>query len=281
MVAAQKLAGKVALITGAGRGIGRAIALAYAAEGARLALTARSADELEQTRHLIEQAGGEAWVWPADVADRAQVERLVAAAVQHFGRLDILVNNAGVEGPIGPLETNDPEHWAQTIAVNLNGVYHGCRAVIPAMQRQGGGRIINLSGAGGNNGWAHMSAYCASKAAVVRLTEVLALELQDSGISVNALGPGSVHTDMWERMTAGAEAAGAGFIHETGLRVTAGGGAPIEQCAELAVWLAGDESAGLSGRLISAVADDFRALPPRIPEIMAGPAYQLRLAGLP
>ena len=281
MTTAQKLAGKVALITGAGRGIGRAIALAYANEGAQQALAARSLEELEQTRRLAEQAGGAAYAWPADVTDRAQVERLVASAVQQFGRLDILVNNAGIEGPIGPLETNDPEQWAQTVAVNLNGVFHGCRAAIPVMRRQGGGRIINLSGAGGNNGWAHLSAYCASKAAVVRLTEVLALELQDTGISVNALGPGSVHTAMWDRMTAGAAAAGAGFIHETGRRVTSGGGAPIEQCAELAVWLAGDASAGLSGRLISAVADDYHALPPRIPEIMAGPAYQLRLAGLP
>ena len=144
------------------------------------------------------------------------------------------------------------------------------------MIRQGGGKIINLSGAGGTGAWANLTAYCTSKVAVVRLTEVMALELQDKGITVNALGPGSVHTRMWENMTEQAAQVGADFIHELGLRVTSGEGAPIDDCAELALWLAGDASGNLSGRLISAVADDFRALGPRVPDIMASDAYTLR-----
>ena len=200
--------------------------------------------------------------------------------VERFGRIDVLVNNAGNSGPIGPLQGNDIDDWVNTINVNLTGTFLVCRAIIPVMLAQSVGKIINLSGAGATNAWSNMSAYCSSKAAVVRLTEVLAQELDGKGITVNALGPGSVHTSMWDKMTEEAAQAGADFIHQLGLRVTSGGGASIDECAELAVWLASDESGPLTGRLISAATDDFRGLPPRIEEIMAGDAYTLRRVGL-
>ena len=269
----MRLENKAAIITGAGRGIGQSIALAFAREGARLALAARTQAELEETASQVESLGGKALIGPTDVTDQGQVERLVAATLDAFSAVDILVNNAGISGPLGPLQDNDVASWLNTINVNVAGTFLCCRAVIPAMIRQGGGKIINLSGAGGTGAWANLTAYCTSKVAVVRLTEVLALELQDKGITVNALGPGSVHTRMWENMTEQAEQVGADFIHELGLRVTSGGGAPIDDCAELALWLAGDASGNLSGRLISAVADDFRALGPRVPDIMASDAY--------
>ena len=272
----MKLANQVAIITGAGRGIGQAIAQAYAREGARLALAARSQPELEQTAAEIAKTGAEAIAVPTDVTDPAQAERLASAALTRFGRIDLLVNNAGISGPVGPLQDNDIAQWAETISVNLTGTFLVCRAVIPAMLKQGGGKIINLSGAGAANAWSNLSAYCASKAAVVRLTEVLAQELAPNNIAVNALGPGSVHTAMWDQMTQDAARAGADFIHQLGLQVTSGGGAPIAECAELAVWLASQESANLTGRLISATTDDFRNLTSRIPQIMATAAATLR-----
>ncbi len=275
------LEGQVAVITGAGRGIGRAIALAYAREGAKLALAARSEPELEEAVAAVLELGGQAIAVPTDVTSQADTERLAEAAVERFGRIDVLVNNAGISGPIGPLQDNEIDEWVDTINVNLTGTFLVCRAVIPVMLRQGGGRIINLSGAGAANAWSNMSAYCSSKVAVVRLTEVLAQELEGKGITVNALGPGSVHTTMWDKMTEDAAQAGAAFIHETGLRVTSGGGASIDECAELAVWLASGESGALTGRLISAATDDFRGLPPRIAEIMEGDAATLRRIPLP
>ena len=276
----MKLDGQVAVITGSGRGIGRAIALAYAREGAKLALAARNESELQEAVSAVSELGAEAIAVRTDVTSQQDTERLAHRVVERFGRIDVLVNNAGISGPIGPLQGNDIADWVNTVNVNLTGTFLVCRAVIPVMLGQSGGKIINLSGAGATNAWSNMSAYCSSKAAVVRLTEVLAQELDGKGITVNALGPGSVHTGMWDKMTAEAAQAGADFIHQLGLRVTSGGGASIDECAELAVWLASDESAALTGRLISAATDDFRALPPRMAEIMAGDAFTLRRVGL-
>ena len=273
----MKLDGRVAVITGAGRGIGRAIALAYAREGARLALAARSDSELEEVVSEVSGMGAEAVAIRTDVTSQIATGRLARRTVERFGRIDVLVNNAGISGPIGPLQENDIEDWVNTVNVNLTGTFLVCRAVIPVMLEQGSGKIINLSGAGVANAWSNMSAYCASKAAVVRMTEVLAQELEDKGITVNALGPGSVHTSMWEKMTEQAADAGAEFIHQLGQRVLSGGGASIDDCAELAVWLASGESGTLTGRIISAAADDFRSMAPQIPEIMAGDAYTLRV----
>ena len=272
-----ELEGKTALITGAGRGIGQAIALAYAREGARLSLGARSVSELEETADECRKLDAKVLITPTDVTDVSQVEGLIAATVERYSTIDILVNNAGIAGPVGVLQDNDLDAWINTVQINLIGVYLCCRAVVPVMKRQNAGRIVNLSGAGAANAWANMSAYCSSKAAVVRLTEVLALELADTKITVNALGPGSVHTRMWDGMTEDAAKAGADLIHEVGLRVTSGGGASIDRCADLAVWLAGSGADGLSGRIISAFNDDFESLTPRIPEIMASDLYTMRV----
>lgn len=269
----MKLDGLVAVITGAGRGIGQAIALAYAKEGARLALVARNTVELESTAGQARDLGVPACVIPTDVTDQLQVDQMVEQVIDQYSVIDILVNNAGVPGPVGALQENNPAYWIQTIQVNLIGTYLCCRAVLPAMVDRNQGTIINLSGGGGLSASPHMSAYCSSKAAVVRLTEGLAMELAQTNVHVNALGPGTIHTRMLEEIRDAYEV--------TGINMTSGGWGSLEQAADLALFLASGDSGSLSGRLISAVSDDFCNLPKRIPEIMASQIYQLRRVELP
>ena len=268
-----RLDGRTALITGGGRGIGRQIALAYAAEGARLSISARTDSELEETGKLIsEQYGSEVITIIADVSMREQVDNAVAQTLERYGAIDVLVNNAGNIGPVGRAWDNDPEDWARTVAVHLMGVFYGCRAVIPSMLAQGWGRIVNMSGVGGPN----MSAYDAAKTAIVNLTENLALELADTPITVNAISPGSIHTRMWEETRDLAYAVGDMATYERGVQVTSGQGASIKRAAELAVFLGSDDCGALSGRLIRAFADRFEEFPHRVDEIMASEAYLLR-----
>ena len=276
----MRLENRVALITGGGRGIGRAIALAYAKEGAKLVLAARTVDELEESAEEIRGLGAEAFVLQADVTSQTEVEALVQQALEQYSTIDILVNSAGMAGPIGALQDNDVSDWIRTIQVNLIGTYLCCRSVLPIMLKQNRGRIINLSGSGSTSAPYHLSAYGSSKVAVIRLTEILSLELADTNVQVNALGPGSINTRMWEQIRDDAEEVGDTELYEFGKRVTSGGGAPIENAAELAVWLASDTSAGLSGRLIHAVTDDFANLASRISNVMASDAYTLRRVDL-
>ena len=272
----MRLKDRVALITGAGRGIGRAIALAYAKEGASLALAARTLSELEETAREAQALGALTQVVQVDVTNEEEVADMVRQTVERFSTIDVLVNNAGAVGPVGPIYETDVAEWVRTIQVNVVGMYLCCRAVIPLMLRNDQGKIINLGGAGATIAWRSTSAYSTSKAAVVRLTEGIAFELQGANVQANVLGPGSINTRLWEELRDGAEAAGDSALFELGQRVTSGGGAPMDRAANLAVFLASDDSAQLSGRLISSVTEDLDALTPRIPEIMASDAYTVR-----
>ena len=276
-----QLDNRVALITGAGRGIGRAIALAYAKAGANLSLSARTRRELEHTAQEAEALGARTFISTTDVADPAQVDTMLQQTLEQFSTIDILVNNAGVAGPIGPLHENDVSAWIQAIQINLIGTYLCCRAVLPVMLRQNRGKIINLSGAGATEAWRDLSAYGASKVAVVRLTETLALELAGTNVQINAMGPGSVHTQMWDELRDKAQEAGAELIYALGQKVTSGGGASIDRATDLAVFLASDDSGLLSGRLISATADDFDNMPAQTAAIMASDALTLRRVNTP
>ena len=276
-----QLDNRVALITGAGRGIGRAIALAYAKAGANLSLSARTRRELEHTAQEAEALGARTFISTTDVADPAQVDKMMHQTLEQFSTIDILVNNAGVAGPIGPLHENDVSAWMQAIQINLIGTSLCCRAVLPVMLKQNRGKIINLSGAGATEAWRDLSAYGASKVAVVRLTETLALELAGTNVQINAMGPGSVHTQMWDELRDKAKEAGAEFIYALGQKVTSGGGASVDRATDLAVFLASDDSGLLSGRLISATADDFDNMPAQTAAIMASDALTLRRVNTP
>lgn len=270
----MRLRGKVALITGAGRGIGRAIALAFAREGAHLMLAARTFPEVETTAAEGRALGQRALAVKADVSRREEVEALVASTLSQLGRIDIVVNNAAVQPPIGPLWENAPEEWLSTILINLGGVFFTCRAVIPVMIAQGGGKIINLSGGGATSPRPYFTAYAVSKAAVVRLTETLAREVERYNIQVNAIAPGTVYTRMTEEVLVAGGVAGGEALAQA-RRIQKERPSP-QAAAELAVFLASPESNGLTGRLISAVWDDWRSLPHHLEEVMASELYTLR-----
>ncbi len=261
------------MVTGGGRGIGRAIALAFAAEGAHLALASRTKAELEETADAIaRQYKSRVHTVVADVSNKLQVEKLVSSTAETFGTIDVLVNNTGNLGPVGTLWENDPSEWERTIATHLFGTYYCCRAAIPHMLQRGSGRIVNMAGVGGPN----LTAYDAAKTAIVNLTENLALELADTGITVNAMSPGSIHTRMWEETRDLALEVGDTAMYRQGVQITSGQGASIERAAELAVFLGSDSCGTLSGRLVQAVTDKFEDFPTNIDRIMSSEAYLIR-----
>jgi len=192
----QPLAGQVAIITGGGRGIGRAIAIAYAEAGANVCVTARTASEIDQVAAEIKQSSGRAIAVTCDVSDRASVESMIEKAVGEFGRLDILMNNAG-----GGLERtlvgeDDPDVWQSVVEINLLGTYFCTRAALPHLKADNGGKIINVGSGMGHQPRAKNSSYNVSKAGVWMLTRCLALELWEAGVAVNELIPGPVYTEL-------------------------------------------------------------------------------------
>ena len=255
----MKLAGRSAIVTGSSLGLGAAIAEAFAAEGAAVMLCARGAAELEAQHARLAAAHPKARIVAhvADVSKISNIDALFAAASDAFGRIDILVNNAGVYGPMGSIDTVDWHEWVQAIAINLNGLAYCCRKAMEAFKPHRYGKIINLSGGGATNPLPGISAYAASKAAVVRFTETLALEVQQFGIDVNAVAPGALATRLTDQLlAAGPDRVGAS-LHERMSKLAQDGGTPLSVGASLCVYLASAESDGMTGRLIAAQWDPW------------------------
>ena len=250
---------KCVLITGAGRGIGKRLAMGFAQAGARVGLLARSQPELDLAKLEIEQAGGNALRIRADVRDLEQMVAAVDRMRVVFGGLDVLIAAAGVPGPIGPLLTTRPAVWNEAIEVNLIGVANTCRAALPPMVEKRSGKIILIAGMGASVSRPNFTAYAASKAGLVRFAECLADEVRDDNVQVNAMIPGGSYTYMTDEILhAGEDRAGPKEIEEAQqIRIT--GGVSPERQAQLALFLASERSNHISGKLIH-VNDDWKRL---------------------
>ena len=269
------LAGKTVLITGAGRGIGEAVAHAFARAGANLVLMARTQHDIDWVAERSASCGVSSLALAGDVSQRADVARVVAVAQKTFGRIDALVNAAGIYGPIGTFVENDLRAWAEAIETNLLGTVFCMHAVLPGMIARRNGVVINFSGGGAVAPFPRFSAYSTSKAAVVRLTETVAEEVKEFGVRINTIAPGAVNTRLLDQVLAAGERAGEEF-HAKAKQQKADGGTPPSLAAELAVFLASSAAAGVTGRLISAVWDDWKSLPERAPELDRSALFTLR-----
>ena len=267
---------KVAIVTGASMGIGKAIAATFAREGSQLVICSRTEEELASAvKELRGSSSTRIESIITDVSNPDQVKRMVDFTLEKFGTIDILVNNAGVYGPIGPVADIDSEEWMECININLCGTFLTVQAVLPTMIRKGAGKIVLLSGGGAVSPFPRFSAYGASKAGVVRFTETVSEEVKAHHIDINAIAPGPVNTRLLDQALAAGDAAGEDFKAKC-IRQKQEGGVPPEQIAELALFLASSQSDGLSGRLLSLLWDNWQEIPGHLEEIRSSDIFTMR-----
>lgn len=271
------LTGQVALVTGAGRGIGRAIAFALRAAGAAVAVCARSEEEISAVARELAGDEGHARAFRVDVTDRAAVEHMVAEVERELGPVDLLVNNAAMPGPVGPFVATDPDEWWRTLEVNLRGPVYCSRAVVPHMVERGHGRIVNVSSGAGFGAIPMLSSYVVSKAALYRLTEALAAETTGRGVGVFAIDPGLVRTTMSEYAVSCGEPSIEKLFRDW---FDAGDDVPPERAAALVAFLASGKGDSLSGRRFG-VDRDVRDMVSRAAEIEQLDLYAMRLRVAP
>jgi NAD(P)-dependent dehydrogenase (short-subunit alcohol dehydrogenase family) len=252
----MQLEGKTALITGGGKGIGKAIALAFAGEGANISIAARTEPDLKATALQVEQMGRKSLAIVTDLADPDQISAMVDKTMDKFGKIDILINNSGIEGPITPVANMDLDAWNQTLAVNLTGAMLSAKQVLnQSMIPRKSGAIVNISSLMGRKGAATRSSYNATKFAMIGLTQSLAFELGGLGIRVNCIAPGMVEGDRIDRVI-NAMGKGLGLTYDEAVamlnsRVALGRMVKPEEIASLAVFLASDKSGGITGQTIN------------------------------
>jgi NAD(P)-dependent dehydrogenase (short-subunit alcohol dehydrogenase family) len=275
----RPLEGRAALITGANQGLGKAIAHAYVNAGASVLLCARDGRLLEEARDEVGRGAGpgqRVLCEPADVSRPHDVARVVTRALSEFPQLHILVNNAGVYGPMGPIEAIDWAEWVRALEINLYGSVLTCRAVLPHFKTRCYGKIVQLSGGGATNPLPRISAYAASKAAIVRFAETLAEEVRANGIDVNSIAPGALNTRLLHQvLNAGPESVGQAF-YDRMVKQQETGGAPLEKGAALAVYLGSPASDGITGKLLSAVWDPWETLADHEDDLRNTDVYTLR-----
>lgn len=257
----MKLEGRCAIITGASQGLGKAISKQFLQEGASVLICSNNETAITETERELGQyvqPGQRIVSATCNVASPGDMDRFFEKAFQAFSSIQILVNNAGVGGPLGAIEGVNWDEWISAIHVNLLGTVYGCKLIVPHFKAQGYGKIINLSGGGATTPLPGISAYAASKAAVVRFTETLSEELKGLSIDVNAMAPGALKTNLTEKfVAAGPEKIGDRF-HDKISALLREGGTPLEVGAECAVYLASGESDGISGKLIAAQWDPWK-----------------------
>lgn len=238
--------GKIALVTGAGSGIGRVTALAFAKAGAKLALGNRNEQQGKEVVEAIKKAGGEAFFQRTDVSKPGDIEALVGAAHEKWGRLDIAFNNAGVEGEFGkPLHEWSEDAVDQVLDINVKGIWRAMRAQIPLMVKQGKGVILNTTSVAGHVGFPGASVYCASKHAVEGMSKTAALELAKTGVRVNCIAPGPIVTPMMNRAVDGVAG---GDVSKFEAFVPMGRVGKPEEISGAALWLCSDEASFITGQ---------------------------------
>lgn len=277
MTGAYSLNGRTAIITGANQGLGKAIARTYVEAGANVVLCARGEELLAHAAGELKGLGSGRVVWlAADVAREADVRKVIDKTLSEFGRFEILVNNAGVYGPKGAIDEVDWREWVDAVTVNLVGSVRFAREVLAHFKSQRYGKIIQLSGGGATNPLPLISAYATSKAAIVRFAETLALEVREYNIDVNSIAPGALNTRLLDEvLEAGPGKVGSDFF-ERAKRQRANGGTPLDVPAQLAAFLASADSDGITGKLISAVWDDWASFPAHVAELGKSDVYTLR-----
>lgn len=249
------LDGKVAIITGASKGIGRALSLCFAREGARLVCAARSTDLVRETVSMVEKAGGRAIAITCDAAKEEDVTRMVADGVKAFGKITTLINNAGDGGPTKPVEDYTMDDWLYTIHSCLTSSYVCTRFAVPEMLRAGGGAIVNISSGAGRRGLPYRIGYCSAKAGQVGMTYGMALELGPRGIRVNCVAPGAVEGDRIDRVIAGQAQVRGISVDE--MRKAMIERSPLKRMttaddiAEATLFLASDRAKNISGQVLA------------------------------